>query len=449
MKIYLWMFYLLLFAAVCSAQEPSSPPSENSQQEVGIQVDGQSQPATDESVPSTKTANEDIPSRGSQSFADDVFRSSKNHWGFSLNAYEAYSTDTVPQAQGFGDATITSLASNIFFNLGKRKSKFHLGFGSGYRLYQHHKDLNGWDYSGNAQYSLQFSKKTSFQISNMFSSSANDLASSLSIYPSIRNDYPSASSEVLFNDRQRIVRDSMSAGFSFQLSRRARLGLSTGYDLYGYSQTSLTDTNAVRATVDFGYKLAKWLSFSSSYSDYLNKVDDFHQGAQIHRLQIGGFDFNLTRFWRIWTSGGIDFSDYQGNKNLQENVNAGIGYSSRNISLRTTYQRGLTSASGLSRLMQSDSINASFGYRISRRVSTSLQSYYSRSRDSLSTGTLKTIAGNAGLEFALRNDLSLSLNSSYQNQQQHNFSYGYLQVNRFSAYISLQYVWPSRRRSDY
>jgi hypothetical protein len=62
---------------------------------------------------------------------------------------------------------------------------------------------------------------------------------------------------------------------------------------------------------------------------------------------------------------------------------------------------------------------------------------------------LKTIAGNASLEFALRDDLFLSLNSSYQNQQQSDFSYGGLQVNRFSVYAGLQYVWPSRRRGDY
>jgi hypothetical protein len=457
MKIPLWIIVMLL-AVTCAAQEKpvqqpedqeeqKTVPSEDLKDENDVKIKDQN--AGKAAIPFTNRNNIDDPSRGAYAFAEDIVKSSRNLWGFSLSAYEAYSTDAVPGIQKNEDATITSLAPSIFLNIGRRKTKLHIDFGSGYRLYRHHKDLNGWNYSGSVKFSSQFSRIVSLQLSNLLTSSANDASSIFSFFPSIRNDYPSNSREVLFDDRQRMTRNSMQAKLDFQLSRRARLGLTGGYDLFSYEQVSLTNTNAVRIGADFEYKLAKWLDFSSSYYDYLNKVDDSRRDVQIHRLKVGGLNLNLTRFWRIWTGGGIDFSQYRGLEHFKENVDVGIRYGSRNTTLSATYNRGLSSASGLSRLMHSDAISVELGNRITSRVSSRLTSYYTRSSESLAAGTLKTLAGNASLEFALRNDLFLSLNSSYQNQQQSNFSYGGLQVNRFSAYVSLQYVWPSRRRSDY
>ncbi len=450
MKIFLLIAMMVLVVGNCAAQEPPSTQPENEPpQEDSVPLEDQKQPEAATPEPSANKEKEDGLSRGFQSLSDDIFQSARHPWGFSLSAYEGYSTDSVPGVNRYEDATITSLTPQMFLNLGRRKSKFHLDLGAGYRLYRHHKDLNGWDYSGSANYSYRFSRSVSLSITNLFTSSANDSSSSLSLFPSIRNIYPTNSREVLFDDRQRITRDSMEAELGFQLSRKARLSLSGGYDLYSYAQESITDTHALRVGAGFEYKLAKWLNFSSSYYDYLNKVDDSSRDIQIHRLTIGGFDFNLDRFWRIWMGGGIDFSHYQGRDRFQESVNAGISYDSRSLSLSSTYHRGLTSASGLSRLMQSDTFTESLGYRVTSRVSTRLAAYYTRSRESFDTGNIKTLAGNASLEFALRNDFFLSLNSSYQNQQQLHFSYGGLHVNRLSVYAGLQYVWPPRQRGDY
>ncbi len=119
MKISLWITVILLVVGCCEAQEFPSTQPDYRQQVDGVQAEDQSQPTVEESIPAAKTETEDITSRGSQSFSDDVFRSTRNHWGFSLSANEAYSTDSVPRAQRYEDATITSLASQIFFNLAK------------------------------------------------------------------------------------------------------------------------------------------------------------------------------------------------------------------------------------------------------------------------------------------------------------------------------------------
>jgi hypothetical protein len=447
MKTFLLITILAFTGGYCLAQEPVSTDSEKEIKQEAVPSENEEQPVDEASAASAR--KEDLPSRGFQALSEDVMQSVRRHWGFSLGAYEDYSTDSVPAAGGgLEAATITSLAPRMFFNLGRHKSKFHMDLGAGYRLYRHHKELNSWDYAANANYSYQFTRDISLELSNSFTSSANDSSSFLSPFPSILNIYPTTSSEVLFDGRQRIVRDFMNASLGFKLTRKARLAFSSTYDSYSYEQKSITDTHALGAGVEFEYALTKWLNFSSDYHDYLNKVDASNRAVQIHRLRVGGFNFKLTRFWRIWTNGGIDYTRYNGTDQYGENVDAGIGYESREFSLSAAYNRGFSSASGLSQLMQSDSINGNLGYRFTQRVSTRLSTYYTRSRELLAAGTLKTLTGTGSLEFALRNDLFLSLNGSYQDQRELNFSYGNLNVNRLSVYVGLQYVWPSRQRGD-
>ncbi len=114
-----------------------------------------------------------------------------------------------------------------------------------------------------------------------------------------------------------------------------------------------------------------------------------------------------------------------------------------------TYQRGFTSAIGISRLMQSDILSAEVGHRISSRVSAILQSYYYRSSDQYYGGVLKTLSGGGGFEFALRHDLFVTINGYYQNQRTQDFSIEGLRLSRLTAFLGLQYVWPQRKRSDY
>jgi hypothetical protein len=240
----------------------------------------------------------------------------------------------------------------------------------------------------------------------------------------------------------------MQIRLDFKISRKAQMRIFGGYDLYSYEEKSITDTNAMRAGAEFEYNLAKWISFSSGYNAYINKVDDSKRDIQIHRFS-NRLNLVLSRSWRAWMGGGVDFSDYYGMNHLEGTFDSGISYTEKAASLSAAYKRSFTSASGISRLMQSDTVTGELGYRVTPRMSARFFSYYTKSKESLSSGLIKTLAGNAGLEYSVRNDLFLSFNASYQNQRQLNFYYGRLQVNRFSAYAGLQYVWPSRRRSDY
>jgi hypothetical protein len=48
----------------------------------------------------------------------------------------------------------------------------------------------------------------------------------------------------------------------------------------------------------------------------------------------------------------------------------------------------------------------------------------------------------------LNSNINMTLNASYQNQKAINYSISGLGIERVSAYLDLQYVWPSRGRTD-
>jgi hypothetical protein len=134
--------------------------------------------------------DEEPKSLGAQSYSDDVFRSTRNRWGFSLSAYQAY-TSALYNGEGVGQSSgITAATSRIFFNFGRRKSQFHIDLGVGYRRYNRSDGFNSWDYDGNANYSYRLSRSVSFTLLDQFTSSYNDSWSFLSLYSPI-NYYPS------------------------------------------------------------------------------------------------------------------------------------------------------------------------------------------------------------------------------------------------------------------
>jgi hypothetical protein len=482
--VWIWVLCLLWAGSTCLAQEPVSPPLQDQEQEqTGDEQSEEQQPpatptedkskqgyttydvlrtgqeeeteqtteetqaAKQEAIPVPIDEGEETRSLGGQTFVDDVFQNVRNRWGFSLSAYEAYSNDISRSSGPRESDSITAFIPRTFFNFGKHKSQFHIDVGAGYRRYNKHEDLSSWDYYGGAQYSYSLSKKSSLQVADQFTSSYNDSWSFVSIYSPI-NYNPNFSNEVLFN-RQRITRNSLTGTFGYRMSKRSRLGVFGSYNLYKYAERTLGNANAFQAGANFDFRITDWLYLTNSYSVYLNRVDERFRDARIHNLQIGGFDFHLSRSWRLWAGGGISVSDYEGENRLGESVSAGIGYTSINTLFNVTYQRGFTSAIGLSELLFSDVVSASYGYRLTRWMSANLQSYYYRSSELDRHGLLETFSGGGGLQFALRRNLVASISSYYQNQRTHDFSVQGLGLNRFSAYVGLQYMWPSLKRGGY
>jgi hypothetical protein len=387
-------------------------------------------------------AKDDGTSLGAQTFENDVFLNRRNHLGFSLSAYQTYASALYEDDQHGDSAGITAFAVRTFLNIGRRKSQFHIDLSAGYRHYNSVGNLDTWDYNGNVSYSLQCSKRASFHLKEQFTSSYNDSWSFLSLYSPISH-YPNSSNEVIFN-RQRINRNALTAEFDFRLNRKVQFGFFGADHYYDFSRNTLGAANAYEAGTSINFQITKWLQLTSKYSAYLNRVDDHLSDARIHRLQLGGLDYRLTHSWRIWAGSGVEISSHLGENRASESIDAGIGYDSHNTSFSVTYQRGFTSAIGLSKLLKSDVVSALLGCRIASWMRASLQSYYYRSSELGARGLLRTFSSEAGLEFAISRNIIASMNGFYQNQNTRNFSTQGLGINRITGYIGLQYSWPSR-----
>lgn len=393
-------------------------------------------------IPVPIRTEEETTSLGAQTFVDDVFQGRRNPWGFSLSAYQAYTTDVAFGDQPREGSGITAFIPRLFFNAGRHKSRFHFDLGAGYRMYNRDSDLNSWDYYGNAQYSYRFSKRTSFRLADQFTSTYNDAWSFLSLYSPIRYNL-SNTNEVLFN-RERINRNSLGAQLDHQATRKAKVGVFGEYHMYDYPGETLRDSDAVEVGGDFYYQLTRWLYFDSSFSTYFNLGGRHFPDARIYRIHAGGLDFRLSESWRIWASGGVGITEYENYNRTREDITAGIGHTSRSTSFSLTYQRGFTSAIGISEILYSDIVSAFFGYRVNRWMNARLESYYYRNSQQHTGGLLETFSGGGGLEFALRRDLFLSANAYYQNQRTDRFSLEGLSLNRLTAFAGISYVWPAK-----
>jgi len=438
---------LLWMTATGLAQEATTPDKQG--EETDIQSADQDDSAGQEPIPvpiqgSEETkGSEAIVSRGLQTFNDDIFHNVNNRFGFSLNINEAYSTNVPTTGQTQQSSSFQSYLPRVFLNLGKKKSKLHVDVGAGYRQYNEAATFSSWDYFGNAQYSYEFSKNFTFDVSNQFTSSYADSYSFISQYSPLQyNLY--TSNELLFND-ERINRDSLYAELSYLIGKRIRLGVFSHYELFGYSQNTLQSSNALEVGGTFSFKVTKWLSFNSSISSYLESPNGSDSNARINHVQLGGFSFSLSKGWKVSAGGGIDVAQYQDSTQLGENINSGISYLSRNILFTGTYQRQFTSAIGIPGLFMSDIFGVALGHRMTRRISARVDAYYYRSSQQSTGGMLKTFSGGGGLSFALLRALVANLTAAYQNQQAQNFSVPGLGLN-FNCFVvsaGLQYMWPS------
>ena len=456
--------WLLIFhigaVCVCPAQEPIYPiyvePQGNndfSENELNSSEPKDSILAPvemGEIYPAEVITSDQTRSRGAQTFRDDIILNRRNPYGFSLSFNQGYLdgyTENSPGNERVNNSTgIISVAGQSFVNIGRQRSLCHFDFGVGYRRYFDNRGDDRPIYLGRMNYSYQISKKTLLKIDDIFSSLYNDSWSFLSMYSSFPNK-PDFSDEVLFG-LQRVTKNLSRISISHRLGRRVKLGAFGEHNFYRYPNRINPNNHAFKVGGYVNSRLTSWLTLTSSYSTFLNSVDDLYLGAQIHRLQVGELRFHLNRYWWVWAGGGVDLSIYQDNVRIGENVRAGIGFTSSNAAFSLAYRRGFKSTIGIAGLFMSDSVNGSLGYRITRWINARGEGYYYRNRDQSNSGLIEQFTGGGGLEFALSNNIFVTLNGYYQKQQTYGYSIEDTSFGRVTAFMGFNYVWPSWKRGE-
>jgi hypothetical protein len=380
---------------------------------------------------------------GVQSLLDDISLNVRNHAGFSLGIYGSYTNNVFPSGSNRQPSYFAAFNPRVFFNLGKRKSQLHLDFGGEYRAHKEHSDFNSFDYNGGLTFVRQLSKRTSLQISDTVSSTQYGYGLYASpIYSPLQSlDF---TNEIIGGERT--TRNGLIATLDYG-GRKSHVAIFTGLQTYKYYQSELGNANAIEAGTNLDYRITKWLSFTNSFTTYLNNPDEsITRDTRIHRLQIGGMDFRLGSKWRVSAGGGVEYADYQQQAYVSESANAGLSYLARKTSLALSYHHGMQSVSGLNGLFYSDGATATLGRRMTNWATVTLSSGYYRSKGVADSGLIELLSGNGALEFALRPDIVASLNYSYQNQHSRNLDLYNLAYNRYVASVGLQYIWPATRQ---
>jgi len=411
----------------------------------------QGKQASSQSDPSSQS----FPS-GAKSLAEDSFRNSRRRFGFSIGVYETYESNVYYRSAQQTRAFATAFFPRIFLNLGRRDTRFNLDYGFGYSIYQNNRSLDANQHYANATLDLQLSRKVALLFSDQFASSPYGYGSTFGSVLSPSYSVPSAmlgptystpvvSSEV-FVDRQRIIRNLATASLNVRPTRKLGIGFFFSHQAYAFKSTNQGDINGFHTGATLDFQITRWLSLYNTYSTYFNSVDERYRDARIHRIQVGGLNFRLSRGWQATASGGVEYTNYFGRKYWTGNAaGALMWHSERNI-FGVNYNRGLFSAIGLYTVMQSQQGTVNFGSRLTPWMNLQLAAIYVRSANYGRSGQLEYYLAHSGLEFAVRNDLIFSVNGMLMDQRAQNL--GSLAQNRkaYVAHVGLQYLYPAGRR---
>ena len=398
------------------------------------------------------------------SFSQEAVWSLHNNFGFTLSANEGYysnkykneNSDLASDENSTSSATMFS--ARVFTNYASGKSTMHLDYGASYRYYPDQwYSRNDVDHDINAAYVYQMGKRARFQVQDHFSSSSNDPFGDVFSSNSSFGRLLSGSSyyDVIISQR-RYSRNTVTASMSSDLTGKGtNVRFFGSYDNYWYKEQNseiFNDYYSAKVGAGLKQRIYRWLSLGSTYSIQLNK--DL-KDSQIHRLEVGDIQFDLSPNVEVSISGGLEFIDnansYKEGFQTKPTVRAGITYSTPERSLYANYSRTMMSLGGYGRLLPSDTFLVGMGQPVTERANFRVTWYYQRSSgdiysDNNDSRNLSVYQGQASMEFLISRGLvaSVSYSRRYQENKISSLS-GIPYYERSIISAGLQYTWPSRR----
>jgi|WetSurMetagenome_2_1015567.scaffolds.fasta_scaffold153227_1 hypothetical protein len=402
--------------------------------------------AADTQTNTQKTVQEEGDSRAVRSFSNAVAWSPRNRLGLSLSASEGRISNVFSNSNENNSSLLSAFSGSVFANFGRRKSRLHMDYGAGYRMYNTQRNMDGGDHYIDVNYTYVANRKIKIQLSDIVSSSLNDPYSSFS--PALRTTIdwsPSPSYDVIFLSH-RILRNEARVQIDFDFARKTHFSVYGAGNIYRYKNQAYSNADTVQVGAGLDQRITNWLVLSSSYSTYLNNVDERLPDYKIHRLEAGRFRFMLSRNMELFASGGVEVADLRGDTRTEGMFWGGISRSSEKNVVYANYQRTMTSALGYSRILPSDVVTLGFGQRFNPRTNLRLSSSYTRSSDFDYKGLLKGYGAQAQFEYALASSLFASCNYSYQYQKSTiNVLASIPHFDRSVVFLRLQFAWPSIR----
>jgi len=399
------------------------------------------------------------------SFSQESAWNLRNNFGFSLSASEGFYFNDNPRENSDSNrnkaSSATSLSANVFTNYKSGNSAIHLDYGAGYRFYpQRANSISGVGHNANAAYMYQINERASLQFRDHLSSYSND---PLGDFFSMNSSFDRLSTGSYYYDillsQRRHNRNTVTGTVSADVTGKGtNVRVFGSYDNYWYGELDLADgriESLYSARVGAGIQqgITRWLSLGSTYSIQLN--DDLRD-TQIHRVDVGNFQFDLSPNMEIHASGGVEIADTalatatatgEGYR-TRVAARAGMSYSTQINRIYADYSRTMMSVSGYSRLLPSDTFLVGLGQPVGNRVNFRVMWYYQRSSDFHDSGNLSAHQGMASMEYIIFSGLyaSASYTLRYQENSINSLS-GIPSSDRSMFSFGLTYSWPSGRNS--
>ena len=174
----------------------------------------------------------------------------------------------------------------------------------------------------------------------------------------------------------------------------------------------------------FQRQFNRWLAFETNYQFKLSEFNNQFGQANVHRFDIGGFNYRLRPTVTLFASGGVEYARISRNLSSRRGFRGGIAKQTRTTNLSLEYQRGFTSGLGLGTLAQGDAVALRLNRRVTSWMNLLASSIYSRNSaftgPDQTSGPLHIFQVQPGVQFAVRRNLIFSVTYDYFSQNTDN-----------------------------
>jgi hypothetical protein len=386
----------------------------------------------------------------------DIFFQSANSLIFSLgvqesvtdNLYFSYLTGTADEQSGY--IPFTTVSGRVAYQRQLQRTTFGLDYGVSGQLFRERDSSDFLSQDGGIDLSYQLTPRATFSIGDR-----------LSISPAPGRFYrrdsvlPPVQSQILPNDTlyvglNRTIANTGLGRFSYQLSRRGQLTFGGNGTITRFQQKDLSEMNQFGGQVGYSYQVAERttvsLGYNFGYYDFApprtQTATDAYSGISRSHLAYVGISQQLTRGMGVFIQAGpsyvvgntIGFFGGTGrDPGLRASVNGGLTFGEA-ISLdpRTFFSihagQNISDGYGLGGLTQTQSAGVSLGRRMTKKLTGSVQSEYSRNQFLLSLDengnpyTTNGISAGVNLSFNATERFNIFANYLYFKQLSNGFS---------------------------
>jgi opacity protein-like surface antigen len=383
-----------------------------------------SPPALQQASARTQDQATNAPSSEATSFVSDVFNNVRNALGFSVGSYSSYDSNVLIGTSSVSSASMTSVFPRVFINLGRRRSQFHLDYGTSFRVQDSRHNPQSQDHTGAMSYRLELSRRRTLNLA--YRGTYNVYGINPVTGPAGISDSPVASVITEGIDQQRRRSHSGSASLTQQLNRDSSLGFNATYATYRFDGRENENASTILMSVEFSHRMGRSVTLVANGVGNKTILAQSTPGAMTTRISLGT-RLELPNNFHLSATGGADHVEAQSASRTDISYQTELTHTHGTTSLSLAYSKGTTTALGVAAGgfsgssapggLRSHNARGRIAFRVAERLNAYGTANYSRNANPAQAGILQLLGGGAGLEFRLPANMVASLDYEYRQQR--------------------------------